>query len=202
MDQFEYIGGDPALDLVNTVDWTPEGPRSERLRDFESLTAWASGAGLLSSDEARRLQRPPPSAEDRDRTFEAALHLRRLLRHLFMTLATDGALPEGEELEAFNRLLRRASASLEIASGEGSGSGAVARWQWRVNGDVSGERIVWEVARSAAKLLTSDEAMAIRVCPGEDCGWLFVDRSRNGLRRWCQMKTCGTRAKNRRRAAR
>jgi predicted RNA-binding Zn ribbon-like protein len=26
-----------------------------------------------------------------------------------------------------------------------------------------------------------------------------VDRSRNGFRRWCQMRTCGTREKTRRR---
>jgi predicted RNA-binding Zn ribbon-like protein len=119
-----------------------------------------------------------------------------------MTPTTEGELPEGEELEAFNGLLGRASANLEIGSGDGTVNGAVARWRWRVSGDASGERILWKVARSAAKLLTSDEARAIRVCPGENCGWVFVDRSRNGLRRWCQMKTCGTRAKNRRRAAR
>lgn len=202
MEQFNYIGGDPALDLVNTVDWTPKGPRSDRLRNFGSLAAWASGAGLLSPDEARRLQRDPPPAEARDGTFEAALDLRRRLRHLFTTLATQGALPEGEDLGALNHWLQRASANLEIGSGEGAVDGAAARWQWRANGDASGERILWEVARSAAKLLTSDEARAIRVCPGDDCGWVFVDRSRNGRRRWCQMKTCGTRAKNRRRAVR
>jgi predicted RNA-binding Zn ribbon-like protein len=28
---------------------------------------------------------------------------------------------------------------------------------------------------------------------------MYVDRSRNGLRRWCQMETCGTREKSRRR---
>jgi predicted RNA-binding Zn ribbon-like protein len=31
---------------------------------------------------------------------------------------------------------------------------------------------------------------------------MFVDRSRNGFRRWCQMATCGTEEKTRRRAAR
>ena len=34
---------------------------------------------------------------------------------------------------------------------------------------------------------------------GADCGWMFVDRSRNRLRRWCQMETCGTMEKTRRR---
>jgi predicted RNA-binding Zn ribbon-like protein len=39
----------------------------------------------------------------------------------------------------------------------------------------------------------------VRVCDGDDCGWMYVDRSRNGFRRWCQMRTCGTREKTRRR---
>jgi predicted RNA-binding Zn ribbon-like protein len=40
------------------------------------------------------------------------------------------------------------------------------------------------------------------VCAAPDCGWVYVDRSRNGFRRWCQMETCGTEEKSRRRAAR
>ena len=36
--QFLYVGGDPALDLVNTVDWTPRGPEEERLGTYEQLT--------------------------------------------------------------------------------------------------------------------------------------------------------------------
>ena len=42
----------------------------------------------------------------------------------------------------------------------------------------------------------------MRVCAAQDCGWVYVDRSRNGLRRWCQMETCGTIMKTRRRAER
>jgi predicted RNA-binding Zn ribbon-like protein len=57
------------------------------------------------------------------------------------------------------------------------------------------------VARAASALLQS-EASRLRICGGSDCGWMYVDRSRNGLRRWCEMQTCGTVAKSRRRAAR
>jgi predicted RNA-binding Zn ribbon-like protein len=31
---------------------------------------------------------------------------------------------------------------------------------------------------------------------------MYVDRSRNGLRRWCQMEVCGTKEKSRQRALR
>jgi predicted RNA-binding Zn ribbon-like protein len=60
---------------------------------------------------------------------------------------------------------------------------------------------MWPVIWAAANLLKSDELSQVRVCDGDDCGWMYVDRSRNGLRRWCQMRTCGTREKSRRRRA-
>ncbi len=46
----------------------------------------------------------------------------------------------------------------------------------------------------------------VKACRGTDCGWVFVDASRNSSRRWCEMASCGNRAKTatfraRRRAA-
>ncbi|TKW66600.1 MAG: hypothetical protein DI616_08845 [Paracoccus denitrificans] len=35
----------------------------------------------------------------------------------------------------------------------------------------------------------------IKTCPAEDCGWMFVDETRNSRRTWCLMETCGNRAK-------
>lgn len=35
----------------------------------------------------------------------------------------------------------------------------------------------------------------LKVCPGEHCGWVFYDHSRNQSGRWCSMSVCGGRAK-------
>jgi predicted RNA-binding Zn ribbon-like protein len=75
------------------------------------------------------------------------------------------------------------------------------RWSWRESGD-SLDSPLWPVVWSAAMLLVSEEVGRIRICGGQDCGWVYVDRSRNGLRRWCCMQTCGTQAKSRRRRER
>ena len=75
------------------------------------------------------------------------------------------------------------------------------QWSWREIGD-SLDSPLWPVVWSAAVLLVSEEAGRIRMCGGQDCGWMYVDRSRNGLRRWCRMETCGTQAKSRRRRER
>lgn len=52
------------------------------------------------------------------------------------------------------------------------------------------------IATSALALLSdSREIVRIKLCPGDHCGWLFLDETRNARRKWCMMKTCGNRAK-------
>ena len=60
------------------------------------------------------------------------------------------------------------------------------------------DRVTWWVARSAAELLTSRNLTFVRECASYDCGWLFMDTTKNRSRRWCDMRTCGNRAKSRR----
>ncbi|MCB9297188.1 MAG: CGNR zinc finger domain-containing protein [Lewinellaceae bacterium] len=45
-------------------------------------------------------------------------------------------------------------------------------------------------------LLQTERWPRIRACPS--CGWLFLDTSKNGRRRWCNMQACGSQAKARR----
>lgn len=48
-------------------------------------------------------------------------------------------------------------------------------------------------ARSALVLATFSEPQRLKICP--NCQWLFLDRSRNLSRTWCDMTVCGNRAK-------
>jgi predicted RNA-binding Zn ribbon-like protein len=52
------------------------------------------------------------------------------------------------------------------------------------------------LAVSALSLLAGDAWKKIRICP--NCSWLFIDRSRNSSRLWCDMSVCGNRQKARR----
>ena len=59
-----------------------------------------------------------------------------------------------------------------------------------------------DIVRSSVELLTSDDLGRLRLCAADDCNWVFLDHSRNGSRRWCDMNVCGNRAKARRYYAR
>jgi predicted RNA-binding Zn ribbon-like protein len=80
------------------------------------------------------------------------------------------------------------------------GSGSEYDWEWLVDDDLV--RVLWPVARSAAVLLVSEQLSRVRICDADTCRWLFLDTSKSGRRRWCDMKVCGNRAKARRHYAR
>ena len=200
---FKFVAGDPALDLVNTVDWTSRGPVEDRLTDYDRLTRWAEGAGVLLprlGADFRALANDRP--RDAETAMREATQLRWVLRQIFIAVAHEEPIARLPAVGELNAALSRALAQLQVVSvPSGEGEGPAMQWSWRDAGNRL-DSIMWPIVRSAADLLVSDEAGRVRECGGPECGWMYVDRSRNGLRRWCEMESCGTREKSRRRAGR
>ncbi len=75
-----------------------------------------------------------------------------------------------------------------------AGRGGV-REEWRTSDSLA--QVLWPVAIDTWDLLTEPELALVRPCPREagGCGWLFLDTGRAGNRRWCEMRTCGSRPK-------
>jgi predicted RNA-binding Zn ribbon-like protein len=192
----KYVGGDPSIDLVNTVDSVGDDLDHDRIPDYDRLTRWAEGAGVITAAVGQRLRR---AAASRSREAAAAVAaagwLRWVLQRLFSATAA-GELP-GAALDELNDLLADALPRLRLVPLSSSRRDTLAL-TWRGMGDELASPL-WPVIWAAAQLLASDDAARIHVCAAPDCGWVYVDRSRNGLRRWCQMETCGTREKSRRR---
>ncbi|MBB3608970.1 CGNR zinc finger domain-containing protein [Rhizobium sp. BK602] len=46
---------------------------------------------------------------------------------------------------------------------------------------------------SALRLIAMPDPERMKIC--RNCGWLFIDRSKNRSRAWCDMAVCGNRAK-------
>jgi predicted RNA-binding Zn ribbon-like protein len=197
----KYLGGDVSLDLVNTVDWTSHGLANERLTSYDRLTRWAEGAGLLGNTHGQRLRATARKQAQHSReVLRRAQELRAVLRQIYQSVA--GGAGRGPVWEEFNHEMALALRQLRIAPPPRNQSkGRRAAWTWNAPAGRL-DSFLWPIVWSAAKLLTSEEAVRIRTCGGPDCGWMYVDRSRNGLRRWCAMQTCGTMEKTRRRRER
>lgn len=59
------------------------------------------------------------------------------------------------------------------------------------------------IAFSALSILTDPREIGrVKLCPGHDCGWIFLDETKNARRKWCLMEVCGNRAKSTRHYAR
>ena len=185
---FEWVGGHPALDFCNTVSWGRNGRHAEeRLVRPEDLTAWAARARVLPTSRSVGRRRAPSIRE---------AHATRATVHALFSQLARGRLPDRPTLRSFQRRLGRALGSLEVAPRRRG-----LAWRptpRRASVDPALVGVVW----SAAQLATSPDAARIRLCANEACGWLFLDSSRRGNRRWCDMQVCGSRAKARRYYAR
>jgi predicted RNA-binding Zn ribbon-like protein len=199
--RFAFDAGALCLDFANTLSSRLGGTRRERLGEYRDLLAWGRAAGCLTAAAGARLRRR--SAREPARAaaeLRRARRVRERLYRLFSRLAA-GASPGAGDLAGFERDLAGALRRLRLRPGAGGAS-----WVWSWDGEDHLERPLWPVLRSAAELLASPAAARVRECAGTDCSWLFLDRSHAARRRWCDMRTCGNRAKatrhyRRRRAA-
>jgi predicted RNA-binding Zn ribbon-like protein len=177
LDELRIVGGHPALDLANTV--APREPTgTEYLKDPDALLTWAKLVGLLTGDEAAQVAEAWTAAPV---SGETALHDTLTLRAL-----VDPVLA-GRDLEA---LTWRWTEAIARSALEPAGDGHA-----RLNvGTEAAHRIPDRLADAIVDLIRRADLSRLHACPR--CGFLFLDRSRNGSRRWCSMDDCGTAVKS------
>jgi predicted RNA-binding Zn ribbon-like protein len=189
---FDFTGGLLCLDFANTVEDRPDVHPRELLNSYNDLVSWGQQAHVLTEREAQRLlEEVAHRSAEAASILERAVALRETIFRIIKAVAKE-VLPEEDDLVALSAAVADAQDHARIVQKEG---GFI--WDWAGNaGDL--DRMLWPVVKSAADLLTSDESDDVRVCASETCNWLFMDTSKNHSRRWCDMKSCGNRAKARR----
>ena len=100
--------------------------------------------------------------------------------------------PAQPALDTVNALLRQAP-RIELVPGEG-GIGVGHR---HTDEDPTGEALARVIA-PLVEALAGGDTDRFRICANDECRWVFEDTSRAGRRRWCDMASCGNRAKVRR----
>jgi predicted RNA-binding Zn ribbon-like protein len=182
------LGNRLCLDFANTLVWRLRDRPSEFLEDYPALVAWSRHAGSVDEDLARRLldeaerQRSTAAA-----TAERAIALREAIYRIFVAVI-EGTAAAPSDLAELNDVLADGMSRTRVVP---TPAGFV--WGWGTEPDLA--RPLWAVARSAAEVLTRDDLARVRRCPGEGRGWLFLDTTRNGSRRWCETAGCGNRAR-------
>jgi predicted RNA-binding Zn ribbon-like protein len=194
---YDHDSGDLSLDFANTSDWHASEHPVEMIQDIEQLIIWGEEARLLSPDQAANLRAELGASPDgAERSYHHAITLREAIYRVFSAHYAGEQTPP-IALESLNQTVQQAMGHLQL-SPRGQGF----TWEWTEGMDGI-NRILWPVARAAANLLASEQVGRVRVCEDDrGCGYLFIDQSKNGSRRWCSMESCGNRAKARRHYAR
>jgi predicted RNA-binding Zn ribbon-like protein len=186
----EFIAGAPALDFANTVGGSRERPTHDHVTRYADLVAFGRQAGLHTDAQVARmltLAKSDPAAALG--VLERAIRLRDAIWAVF---PADRGVPKQADLAVISDEAARAASHMRLGR-----DGESFAWTWSDSNEM--DRALWPISRSAAELLTSEvNRSAVRECESETCSWLFVDRTRNHSRRWCDMGDCGNRAKARR----
>jgi hypothetical protein len=191
-----HFAGDPALELCNTwAGWetppepgAPVDPRRDYLTDFDRFAVWTAHVGLLAHDDSERLR---ALGRERPRLADRSLHDVWRLRTALHDAVLDRA-----DMEAFGTV----AAYADRAAGASRLTRDDVLAQRLVDHSIGLSRGLLVTAQAAERLLTDPASATVRACPGDDCGWLFLDP--RGRWRWCSMTSCGNRAKVRAHAAR
>jgi predicted RNA-binding Zn ribbon-like protein len=191
---FDLSGGQLALDLANTVSRRHDpARRKEHLEHFGDVISFAGQSKLISAREAAALrQHALQHPAEARRSLARLVQLREAIYRVFSAIAQHKAVPT-EDLQAVNDAAVEALRHRVLTARNGG-----FRWEWAEQPGSRLDRLMWPPAQAAADLLTSRELSLVRFCEAPDCEWLFLDHSRNRSRRWCDMTSCGNRAKARR----
>jgi predicted RNA-binding Zn ribbon-like protein len=189
-DPFEWSGGHPALDLVNTLDERPFDAPIENLATYGDLVRFAELAGLIGRPLAATLRdRAGPTCA------RVARRVRELREHLYevLTAVCRGRPIPQTQLNALGAAIRAAHAARLLAA---SPSKTLAGHRWARGSEVNAP--LHACALAIEHLLSETARSRIRKCGAHDCEVYFMDTSKSRRRRWCSMKNCGNREKQRR----
>ena len=189
------MGGEAALDFVNTITGRDQTPR-DWLDAYPRLLEWTGRAELLPTAVLRVLEK---TAKAEPARANQALQRAKQLREALFLIATSmiwGKAPPQNAVDVLNRNWQAGVLAHEL------------RYQKRevllaMRSDaIDLELIASVIAWRFAKNVLPEARNRLRICAGGNCSWLFLDHSKAGRRRWCDMAVCGNAAKSRRFQAR
>jgi predicted RNA-binding Zn ribbon-like protein len=187
----ELVGGALALDFTNTAADRGKPGFFEHLKAGGDLADWLEHAGVLQTDAADDL-RGNLAARDGEGLLQRALALREAIYRAGERIA-HGDVAGQTDLETIRNAAQEAMASAPLVW-----DGKEYRLDFAA-GSLEAAAL-GPIAWSALEVLSAGGFERLKQCP--NCGWLFIDRSKNNSRLWCDMATCGNQNKGRRFRAR
>ena len=179
IEEISLDGGLLCLDFTNTVSSRSDVKSEEYLRSWSDYVLWVRRLEVLPDAEFKVWQKMPPGDMDEVRA------LREAIFELFDYHAKNGKIHPAH-LDTLNAFLHEVYMYTCIKLTDNGLQRGIFKKTYL-------EKPLWLIALSAETLLLSDRLPRVKAC--DSCGWLFLDTSKNGTRRWCNMHTCGSQIK-------
>jgi predicted RNA-binding Zn ribbon-like protein len=180
-----------AFDFLNTIE-LENGALVERLTSLDTALAWLADAGVAS--DATSITALARSSAARDALLARLIKTRTALRDVAHAVNHEEPPPRAA-IDEVNRALASRERIELVAAADG------VRLGHSHIGDAIDD-ILARIAEPIVREIGNGHDDRIRICANDTCRWIFYDESRAGRRRWCDMATCGNRAKARRHRAR
>jgi len=190
-----FVGERLCLNFINTYNgWTPGVDEfNERLASFGDFISWLDFAKTKDREEAEWVINFDQIDQDlQDRIMCDVRKLRKNLFEVFHAFAGNRQ-PEMCHVAAIYETLASSVMFVEplVKARDLAGPANRVRIQKPLG-------LLYPIAHSAARLLVENCLCYIKECSDETCEWIFLDCSKSHRRRWCDMKSCGNRAKAKR----
>jgi predicted RNA-binding Zn ribbon-like protein len=177
------------LAFANTLSWRGRETPSEELPDVHALIRWIDREAGFEAEAVAPLRHWSDGQEPAAQVlYAAAIALRETIFRVFESVAA-GRRPADADFAALSTAIASAPPRAALTRTDDG-------YAWQIGRpDASAPQLLAPVLWSAADLLLEAPRRRIRQCANEKCLWLFVDESKSGTRRWCDMTSCGNRAK-------
>ena len=183
-------GGCAVFDFTNTVKTRKSLATVDYMKSYEYLLLWLEKTQLISKKRIKTISEYSIiNKEESVRSFRKAIRAREMLYSLFSAI-TEGRDPDPVVMGEFNKTLCSSFGKIRLT---------VSSLRSNVNfadDDALLDEPIRLIMKSAYDILTTEKMERIKECPA--CGWLFIDKTKNGKRRWCDMQVCGSNDKAKR----
>ena len=183
---------DLCLDYTHTVSWRGSAAPIERLQDFGDFLTWIERWGGMEPKALRQIARWSRSHADKAQILlDEAITTRETIYRILSAIADSVTVPE-KDFAALTKAIAATPARNALVRSDG-------HYGWRIAElRPVAAHLLAPVLWSTADLMVAAGRRRLRRCANEECLWLFLDESKSGTRRWCDMASCGNRAKARR----
>jgi predicted RNA-binding Zn ribbon-like protein len=184
IETLQLDGGCIVFDFTNTISSRKNESGFDYLSDYSEFLKWSGKVGLLPGNQLKVLKKVEQKSEKLvSKSFRHLIHARDVLYALFSSISNKKPIDQ-RALKQFNTLLSDSFSDISLQT---------IRNEFRVS-FYNESRLTNEplniIMKSAYDVLVNEDSARVKECPS--CGWLFLDKTKNGKRKWCDMQVCGS----------